>query len=55
MTDDLRGFVAVMTALWPPRGAGRRPPLADWLACHDINETWVAVRSGALRAEACPP
>jgi hypothetical protein len=51
VNDTAREFLAVMTALWPPRPKGRMP-LADWLACMDINETWAAVRAGTIPLEA---
>lgn len=55
MIDARHDFLRVMQALWPPRPAGRRIPLADWLACQDINETWAAVRAGAIAVEASAP
>jgi len=55
VTDAKQGFVTVLTALWPVRGAGARPPLADWLACRDINELWAAAKSGAVTPEATEP
>lgn len=54
MSEAQRGFLAVMRALLPRRD-GRRPPLADWLACRDIAEAWDLVRSGAVTPEATPP